>query len=59
MYKVAVIGLGRMGHLFETDKLNANTPRTHIGAYKFLEDKVKIVSTSDIRQDRLDLYNKV
>ena len=59
MYKAAIIGLGRMGHLFETDKLNINTPRTHTGAYKFLEDKINLVSACDIRQDRLNLYNKI
>ena len=59
MYKAAIVGLGRMGHLLETDKLNKNSPRTHTGAYKFLEDKVKIVSACDIREDRLSLYRQL
>lgn len=56
MYKAAIIGLGRMGHFFETDKLNRRIPCTHTGAYKFLEDKVELVSACDLREDRLNLY---
>ena len=54
-YKAAVIGLGRMGHLFENDPL-MKKPCAHGGAYTYLKDKVQLVACCDVRQDRLKLF---
>ena len=56
-YKAAVIGLGRMGHLFENDPL-MKKPCAHGGAYTYLKDKVQLVAGCDLRQDRLKLFSE-
>ena len=57
MYKAAIVGLGRMGQLFEEDPL-MKKPCSHAGAYTYLKDKVKIIAAGDIRKDRLELFKK-
>jgi len=57
MYKVGIVGLGRMGHLFENDPL-MKKPCTHAGAYNYLGDKVKLVAGCDLREDRLKLFKE-
>jgi len=57
VYKSAIIGLGRMGQLFEDDPL-MKKPCSHVGAYNYLKNKIKIVAGCDIRNDRLSLFQQ-
>ena len=57
VYRAAIVGLGRMGHLFENDPL-IKKPCTHAGAYSYLRDKVRLVAGCDIREDRLNLFKE-
>ncbi|MBS3133755.1 Gfo/Idh/MocA family oxidoreductase [Candidatus Woesearchaeota archaeon] len=56
-YRAAIVGLGRMGHLFEEDPL-MRKPCSHAGAYSYLKDKINIVAACDIRKDRLDKFRE-
>src|SRR3989344_296480 len=57
VYRAAIVGLGRMGHLFENDPL-IKKPCTHAGTYFYLRNKVKLVAGCDIREDRLNLFKE-
>jgi len=57
LYRAAIVGLGRMGHLFENDPL-IKKPCTHAGTYAYLRDKVRLVAGCDIREDRLNLFKE-
>jgi len=57
IYRAAIVGLGRMGHLFENDPL-IKKPCTHAGTYNYLRDKVRLVAGCDIREDRLNLFKE-
>ncbi len=56
-YKAAIVGLGRMGQLFENDPL-MKKPCSHAGAYTCLKDKIQLVAGCDLRQDRLKLFSE-
>jgi len=57
MYKAAIVGLGRMGQLFENDPL-MKKPCAHADAYAYLKDKVQLTAGCDIRNDRLKLFGE-
>jgi predicted dehydrogenase len=57
MYKIGIIGLGRMASLFEEDVL-MKRPCTHAGAYAHIK-KTKIIAGCDIRKDRLNKFSKM
>lgn len=56
IYKAGIIGLGRMGSLFEEDPLSLK-PCSHAGAYNSFP-RTKIVAACDIRKDRLKRFAK-
>lgn len=56
MYKVGIIGCGRIASLFEEDPL-MKKPCTHAGAYNSFP-KTEIVAACDIREDRLKKFSK-
>ncbi len=56
IYKVGIIGCGRMGWLFDEDKL-IKKPTTHIGAY-FRHKKTKVIAVCDINKKRLNKISK-
>jgi len=55
-YKVGIIGLGRIGSLFEEDPKIKKKPCTHAGSYKELG--IEITAACDIRKDRLEKFSK-
>jgi|SRR3989344_4329784 len=57
MYRAAIVGLGRMGQLFENDTI-VKKPCTHASAYSYLKDKIRLVAGCDIREDRLKLFGE-
>lgn len=54
-YKAAIVGLGRIGNLFDRDIKIKNKPVTHAGCYE-LCDAVELVAGCDINQKRLDEF---
>lgn len=56
MYKVGIIGCGRVASLFEDDPLSKK-PCSHAGAYTAFP-KTEIVAACDIREDRLKKFSK-
>ena len=50
-YKIGIIGCGRMGWLFDEDKL-VKKPATHIGAYT-RHKQTKVTAVCDIDKKRL------
>jgi predicted dehydrogenase len=56
-YNAGIVGLGRMGSLFEEDPLIKKKPCSHAGAYTALKN-IKLACACDVRQDRLDRFSK-
>ena len=56
-YKVGIIGLGRIGSLFEEDPKIKKKPCTHAGAFTELPN-TKMIAACDIRADRREKFSK-
>lgn len=57
IYRVGLIGCGRVAWLFEMDPLIPHKPCTHAGLYRKAE-RTEIVAAADIRADRLHAFSK-
>ncbi len=57
IYRVGIIGCGRVAWLLDTDPLIPNKPVTHMGAYRSVA-RTEVVSASDVRTDRLHAFSR-
>ncbi len=57
IYRVGIIGCGRVAWLLDTDPLIPNKPVTHMGAYRSVA-RTEVVSGSDVRTDRLHSFSR-
>ncbi|MBS3150016.1 Gfo/Idh/MocA family oxidoreductase [Candidatus Woesearchaeota archaeon] len=57
IYKAAIVGLGRIGNLFDRDPKIKNKPASHTGCY-LAHDNIELIAGCDINNDRLEDFRK-